>query len=540
MSYSQVLDSPLVVADNQDLNFQELISSLSVMFYVAAFNPDLELEYVSPAFECLGYTTDEIYADPDIMYRWIHPDDLKRIKEANKPVYDGELLETDYEYRVYSKTGEMRWWKDCGRPIFNEKGERVKWVGVIYDITARKIAEDRLITSKEELEAQRRELSVSNKTNEAILESIGDLLVVVDDDGIIEKVNESATEMMGYTEEEFVGQPVSILTQKKTFLTDEEFETMLSKRRLLDVRKEFVCKEGSKIQVSISSSVRKDHKEGAVIVAKDVRRRIKRERDLETYANRLEQSNRELEEFAYVASHDLQEPLRKIQAFGDRLVLKCTESLPEEGRDYVYRMKNAADRMQRLINDLLTFSRVTTKCQPFQAVDFGQIASEVISDLEVRISETEGTIEVDDLPVIDADPSQIRQLLQNLVSNALKFHRPGVAPHVTITSTVSTGKHNSEAPDDGRYSTSGTESSVCQIIVQDNGIGFDEKYGEKIFTVFQRLHGRGAYEGSGIGLAVCRKIVERHGGGIIARSIPDHGSSFVITLPKYQPQEEIQ
>ncbi len=250
------------------------------------------------------------------------------------------------------------------------------------------------------------------------------------------------------------------------------------------------------------------------------------------YAAKLEWSNRELQDFAYVASHDLQEPLRKIQAFGDRLEAKHGQSLDERGRDYLARMQNAAGRMQTLINDLLTYSRVTTKAQPFQTVDLEQVARGVVSDLEVRIEQVGGRVEVGDLPTIEADPTQIRQLLQNLISNGLKFHRQDETPIVTVRATCCNGHQEGQAGD------SLDDPKFCRIMVEDNGIGFDEKYADRIFQVFQRLHGRGEYEGTGIGLATSRKIAERHGGDIAAKSKPGQGATFIVTLPVRQNKGE--
>jgi signal transduction histidine kinase len=236
----------------------------------------------------------------------------------------------------------------------------------------------------------------------------------------------------------------------------------------------------------------------------------------------LERSNRELQDFAFVASHDLQEPLRKIQAFGDRLKGKHGDTLGPEGIDYLERMQAAARRMHTLINDLLTFSRVTSRAQPFVPVDLGVVAGEVLSDLEVRIQQAGARVETGDLPVIDADPLQMRQLLQNLIGNALKFHRPGDRPEVRISATV-----------DGIDGVSGP--AEARITVADNGIGFDMKYLDRIFTPFQRLHGRAEYEGTGMGLAVCRRIVERHGGALTAESAPGQGARFLVRLPIHQP-----
>jgi signal transduction histidine kinase len=233
----------------------------------------------------------------------------------------------------------------------------------------------------------------------------------------------------------------------------------------------------------------------------------------------LQRSNRELQDFASVASHDLQEPLRKVQAFGDRLKARYGDSLPPEGQDYLARMQDAAGRMSTLINDLLTFSRVTTRAQPFTSVALEDVVHTVVGDLDARLTDTGGIVQVGPLPVIQADPTQMRQLFQNLIANGLKFHQPDVPPRVEVTAQTLPG--DSQA-DWGPW---------VQVTVADNGIGFDEKYLDRIFTIFQRLHGRGEYEGTGIGLAVCRKIVERHGGTITARSSPGEGATFIVELP---------
>jgi len=269
----------------------------------------------------------------------------------------------------------------------------------------------------------------------------------------------------------------------------------------------------------------------ASLAARDLVKRQQAEEELRSFAAKLERSNRELQDFASVASHDLQEPLRKIHAFGDRLKNKFSDSLGDEGCNYLGRMENAVGRMQILINDLLTLSRVTTKAQPFVSVDLAEVALGVLSDLEVRIQQTSGRVDVSDLPTIDADPLQMRQLLQNLIANALKFHRKEEAPVVKVHCQIFKGQKGDTAeehPNDGN----------CQIIVEDNGIGFDEKYVDRIFAVFQRLNGRGDYEGSGVGLAVCRKIAERHGGEITAESKPGDGATFVVKLPMRHLEEE--
>jgi signal transduction histidine kinase len=238
---------------------------------------------------------------------------------------------------------------------------------------------------------------------------------------------------------------------------------------------------------------------------------------------RLEQSNRELQDFASVASHDLQEPLRKVQAFGDRLLTECGAAMGEQGQDYLDRMLKATKRMQSLIRDLLTFSRIGSKGRSFLPVDLAQVTREVLSDLEVRIAETNAVVEVGDLPTIDADAMQMRQLLQNLIGNALKFHQREKPAAVRVY--VETADFGATA--DGMF----------RLAVEDQGIGFEEKYLDRIFTVFQRLHSRTEYEGTGVGLAVCRKIAQRHGGDITATSTVGQGSTFLVTLPSRHANE---
>ena len=230
----------------------------------------------------------------------------------------------------------------------------------------------------------------------------------------------------------------------------------------------------------------------------------------------LQRSNRELQEFAFVASHDLQEPLRKIRAFADRLRTRSESGLDETSLDYLARMDSAATRMSELIEALLNLSRVTTKGQPFARVDLNEALAVVLDDIQERFNECHAQITITDLPTIDGDPIQIRQLFQNLISNSIKFKAPGRNPRIEISLVP--------IPD----------PTSVSIRLRDNGIGFDPRHADRIFAVFQRLHGRGEYEGSGIGLAICRRIVNRHGGNITATSAPREGATFTIVLPKRQ------
>ncbi|MBK8814316.1 MAG: CHASE3 domain-containing protein [Methylococcaceae bacterium] len=249
------------------------------------------------------------------------------------------------------------------------------------------------------------------------------------------------------------------------------------------------------------------------------------EEKIQERTQELEQSNRELQEFAYIASHDLQEPLRKIQIFGDRLKLKAADQLDDSALDYLGRMQSSAKRMQNLINDLLQFSRISanTNAEGFLQVDLNLVLQDVLSDLEGSLEHYGGVVAVDHLPTIKANPLQIRQLLQNMLSNALKFHCPGVPPEVNVH------WHNQT-----KFSDIENAEKYYEITISDNGIGIDQQYADKIFVPFQRLHGKNEYDGTGIGLAICRKIIEKHHGYIHVLPAPTgHGTRFVLCFPAF-------
>jgi signal transduction histidine kinase len=246
-----------------------------------------------------------------------------------------------------------------------------------------------------------------------------------------------------------------------------------------------------------------------------------RTKELTIYSEELARSNRELEDFAFVASHDLQEPLRKIRAFGDRLSTSYSEVIDERGLDFIERMRNAAERMSNLISDLLEYSRINTRGKEFVAVPLEQIVTDVIDDLEVAIEESSAIIEHQNLPDINGDVFQLNQLFLNLLSNAIKFRQKGISPKINIS-------HSHDSVFDPILST----DTLWHIItISDNGIGFEQEFEDKIFVPFQRLHARSTYKGTGIGLAVCRRIVERHGGTIFVKSQVGQGTTFTIRMP---------
>lgn len=250
-----------------------------------------------------------------------------------------------------------------------------------------------------------------------------------------------------------------------------------------------------------------------------IKKEEKAREEIGRYARELKRSNKDLEDFAAIASHDLQEPLRKVMAFGERLESILGENLEDRGRDCLQRIRKATTRMQNFIDDLLEFSRVNIKGKPFVTTDLKKVAEEVLGDLETRLARSGGTVNIESLPTVEADPFQMRQLLLNLIGNALKFQRKDVPPVVRL----------SKIPQ---------ENGTVKFVVEDNGIGFDDTKADRIFKPFERLHGKSEYEGSGMGLAICKKIVMRHGGAIAVKSQINKGTLFEIALPEKQAKKE--
>nr|WP_254797496.1 ATP-binding protein [Pseudomonas aromaticivorans] len=331
--------------------------------------------------------------------------------------------------------------------------------------------------------------------------------------GRFERVNPVASQLLGYREDELRG---AHFTQYLEPTEAQRIQPLLLKVARGETHSfELQCRNraGELLELDVTQlPIVIDHAiVGVFCIAKDIRQRKTAERTLQSALAELERSNRELQAFAFVASHDLQEPLRKIQSFAARLQTRPA-GLDEQGRDYLQRMISAAERMQALIHDLLAYSRVATRAQSFVRLELERLLDEVMQDLEHVIEGSGARIERAPLPAIAGDPSQMRQLLQNLLSNAIKFHKPGELPQVRIYA---------------EYQPTG-EWSLC---VSDQGVGFDEQYLERIFHPFQRLHSRQAYPGTGIGLAIVSRIAERHGGRLSASSRPGQGATFRVTFP---------
>jgi PAS domain S-box-containing protein len=354
----------------------------------------------------------------------------------------------------------------------------------------------------------------------AIVETANDAFVGMGADGRISDWNAAAEAMFGWSREEAIGSRLSdsIIPERYRHLgaLAQHFETNGAHSSGRTVEFFALHRDGHEFSVDVTTwPVRVGKEQTFSAFVRDITARKSAEEEVTIYAAELERANREVEEFAYVASHDLQEPLRNIRAFGDLFVLRFGSALGEEARDYLGRIQGAAARAQHLMDDFLAFSRVATRRSELIRVDLGEITRELVSEFESELAETGGRIEVGELPELEADRVQMRELFRNLIDNGLKFHRPGEPPVV-------------------RVSKDDVVNGSYRIVVEDSGIGFEEQYADRIFTTFERLHPRGKYEGTGMGLALCRKIVQRHGGTISATSVPGEGSRFAVTLPMLQ------
>lgn len=444
----------------------------------------------------------------------VHPDD----RATDLQVWEHAVVARgpcDYEHRLRRHDGEYRYFSVHAVPVFGADGAIREWAGIHSDITQRKLAEQSLRDG----ERQFRELA----------DAMPQIVWGARPDGHFDYYNKRWYDVTGRVDggsgdaswSEVVhadDQQEALSRWHAAVRSGDTYETEYRLRR----------KEGD-YRWYLGRALPVRDGDGNITrwfgTCTDIDQRRRTEEQLLSSALHLMQSNRELEEFATVASHDLQEPLRKIHSFVGCLREEQSTTLNEEGLQYLTRIQSATSRMTTLVANLLEFSRISSQGKPLIPVNLNHVITGVLSDLEVRLAQTGGRVECAELPTIASDELQMRQLLQNLIGNALKFHRKGVAPVVQVTAELVAGIDSN-----GRTQPDG----ACRIAVTDNGIGFDEKYLDRVFTIFQRLHGRGVYEGTGIGLAVCRRIVERHGGTITARSTPGQGSTFIVTMPVTQ------
>ena len=463
------------------------------------FRLDPEGNYllVSPVVEQLaGYKPEEFYADRTFVHRIVVPEDVEKMKGGFREASSGEVSR-DVEYRVRRRGGGTLWVSQNTFPVQDSEGHVVAIEGTLRDISDRKRAEEAL---RESQEARYR----------LLLESVSDGVYVLDREWRYVMANDAVEQIVHMPKEKLQGRLIDL------FPGIEETSLFRTYRQVMETREpsvhsdEYVYEDGGRgwYEAHVYPAP-----EGILVIATDITERKRAEEQREHYAAELERSNRELQQFAYVASHDLQEPLRMVASYLQLLERRYKGQLDTDADEFIGYAVDGASRMQTLLHDLLAYSRVGTHGKAFEPTDCQAILNQTLMNLKVAIEESSAQVTCDDLPTVIVDGTQLGQVFQNLIGNAIKFRR-NKRPEV----------HVGAVQRDGDWTFS----------VRDNGIGIDSKYAERIFLIFQRLHDREMYSGTGVGLAICKKIMERHGGRIWMESEPGAGSTFYFTLPDRQ------
>ncbi len=406
----------------------------------------------------------------------------------------------ELEFRFDLGWDRPRWMRLLGGGVLDEGGRLVRILGVYMDITDQKRAEEALREREQTLQSIFRAAPVgigmvSNRT--------------------ITQANDQLCRMTGYTREDLIDQDARLFypsDEAYAFVGREKY-AQIAENGTGVVETQWQRRDGTVLDILLSSSpidLARPH-ENVIFNALDITKLRDSERALASYMEDLQRSNEELQRFAYVASHDLQEPLRSIVSFSQLLERRYKGQLDQDADEFIAFIIEGGNRMQRLIEDLLQLSRIETKAKPLVPTDAGEVVSDALRLMETSIREAGATVSVGELPTIRADAAQLAQVVTNLVGNALKYRRPDVPPEVRISAERA--------------------GAFWRFAVRDNGIGIEKEYFDRIFIIFQRLHTRDEYEGTGIGLAVARKIVDRHGGKVWVESAPGEGSTFFFTVP---------
>jgi PAS domain S-box-containing protein len=490
------------------------------------FIEDNKINWSDEMYRIYGLVPQSEEISFDRFLSFIHPEDReKRIAEIQ------QALETkhadDYTMRIVNEDGTVKVLQGKGELLVDENGKPYKLVGTCQDITKQ--------------HALNEQLKQNEETFRQLINNAPDAVIVIDEASDILLWNPKAEEIFGWKEKEVLGKALvdTIIppSYRESHLNGMARFHQTGEIRVIDKTIEVTAVNKKRhefyIALSISRSVRAG-KQVFVSFIRDISKEKKSEMELAQHRNQLTQKNIELElsnqqltSFNYIASHDLQEPLRKIRIYSNRIIEKAHDTLPAETRDFLNRIMNSAVHMQNLIDDLLSFSRATAADQVFEEADLNIILEEIKGNLKHSIDEKNVTITSDLLPQLKIIPFQFHQLLENIINNAIKYSKPVVPPMIKVTAEIVDGKNYKEEGANPEY-------KYHKISVKDNGIGFDEQYSKKIFELFQRLHGKSEYSGTGIGLAICKKIVENHKGFITAQSQEGKGSVFNIFIPVTQ------
>ncbi|MDP4192655.1 MAG: ATP-binding protein [Bacteroidota bacterium] len=430
----------------------------------------------------------------------IHPDERKEISlEIERLVKKKRPVEMDYRLLLPEKD-EIKFIHSISRPVLNRKGEVDSIIGTLLDVTREKISTI--------------ELKQSEMLFRQVWENSFDGMRLIDQKGDIVRVNEAFCKMVEIEREKLEGNSFADIYAKSREEKLAKGLSRFAKKTVVPYTvEEFELWNGKKKWFEVSNCVLDfENREPLILsIFRDVTERKNFEEELKNTVNKLEISNKNLQEFAYVASHDLQEPLRMISNYTQLLSNRFSKNVDEKAKEYIYFVVSSAKRMQELIKNLLDYSRVTTQGKAFETLDSSEILENVLSRMKLSIEETGTKLIISSLPKIKGDSIQIEQLFQNLLSNSIKF-RSNKEPVIQISAE--------------------DKDNLWLFSFRDNGIGIEQKFKDRIFVIFQRLHSQQEYPGTGIGLALCKKIVERHGGNIWMESTPGEGTTFYFTIPK--------
>jgi PAS domain S-box-containing protein len=464
-------------------------------------------EWLPPGFtgpassDCIRLDDDSV---PDVQHidDWrsmIYPAERDRVNaELAAVVATGQPFELEFRFDV--GWDHPRWMRLLGGGVLDEGGRLVRILGAYMDITDQKRAEEALREREQTLQGIFRAAPVG---------------IGMVSDRTITMFNDQLCRMTGYARDELIGQ------NARLFYPDDEAYAYVGREKYAQIAEtgtgvvetQWQRRDGSVVDILLSSSpvdLSRPY-ENVIFNALDISKLRESERALASYMDDLKRSNEELQRFAYVASHDLQEPLRSIVSFSQLLERRYKGQLDQDADEFIAFIIEGGNRMQRLIEDLLQLSRVETTAKPLVPTDAGEVVSDALRLMETSIREAGATVSVGELPTVRADAAQLARVVTNLVGSALKYRRPDVPPEVRISAERA--------------------GAFWRFAVKDNGIGIENEYFDRIFIIFQRLHTRDEYEGTGIGLAVARKIVDRHGGKVWVESMPGEGSTFSFTLP---------
>ena len=526
--------------EEQEKQKQSQLNNAESVFMYGSWEWTLGTDYVvwsNGLFDIFGYDATE-YPDSKMAYgvynQHIVAEDKPRVALISQDAVANKKLFYEFEHEIIDEKGNRKLLAVKGRCYLNEEGNVDRVLGTSEDVTKLKELENTLKYKVEELKKAHEELEKAKdlfKEAEA-LANYGSFDWDVEKDIILwsdglkrlfagnnisklpENLKYSFFESRIHRDDtDRINEIVqTAIKNKKPYSFEHRLINLDEVEKTVHTQGWVTTNENNELLRFIGNTV-------------DITEMKVYEKDLKYKIEELNRSNQDLEQFAYIASHDLQEPLRKIMAFGDRLSTKYGEELGSDGQFYLSRMLDAASRMKILMENLLSYSRVSTKTEPFELVDLGLTVEGILSDLEMKIQDVDAQITMMKMPTLNALPTQMQQLFQNLITNALKFIKPNVKPIISIEA------YETDFQEVSLVGVPFKHDKYYKIVVSDNGIGFDAEYAEKIFLIFQRLHGRSEFEGTGLGLAICKKIVDNHHGYIIAKSELNKGATFTVYLP---------